>query len=285
MSSQEALTLAVDLARKLKKTAADFHGEYTDGIIHYGATGDVTYEVDVPLERAVDSYFKVQKIPCRVMTEDSGVKDYGDDPEYVFLIDPLDGSRNARRTLPMHCCSIAAYDINAKEISEALCAVVARFDADEEFTAERGCGATLNGRRIKPSRKKSLDDAVIAMGCHFASAVPIFAEAGRRLGSQVESPERDVWVKAYGSTALELAFLACGRVDMIYDVRAGAGLKATPKTYDIAAGLLLCQEAGAIVEYGGRRIPQKLALDPKLPAQVRGAGNKRLFNTLVNTLP
>ncbi|MFH1054462.1 MAG: inositol monophosphatase family protein [Candidatus Altiarchaeota archaeon] len=284
MEVDDGLSIALELSRRLKKTAEEYDGKYTDGIIRFGATGDTTYEVDVPFEREVNTYFKSINTPCRVMTEDAGVKDYGQKPKYTFLIDPLDGSRNMRRGLPLYCSSIAVYDTEATEISQAKCAVIERFDADEEYVAVAGGGAKLNGERIRPSNKKSLDDAVLALGAHFASAVPFFASPMLKLGSQVERDERNIMVKCYGATALELALLASGKIDMIFDIRASTPFKATPKTYDIAAGLLMCQEAGAHLQYGGKRMPQKLPIDPTIGVQVAGAGNQRLFNILLNTL-
>ena len=280
----EALDAALELARKLKSVAVKNVGSFNEDVVRYAATGDATYEVDVPMEAAIEEHFRGLGIPCRVMTEDRGTVDYGGKPEYMYLIDPLDGSRNLRRNLPFHCCSIAVYGADATELSQSECAVIERFDADEEYVAVRGGGASLNGKPIKPSAKTTLDDAVIALGAHFAGAVPLFAERMRRLGSLTSRDERGVYVKCYGATALELAFLAAGRVDMILDVRASSGFKATPKTYDIAAGVLLCREAGAVLEYGGRVIPEELPVDPKIGVQLLGAGNTRLFKTLSNTL-
>jgi myo-inositol-1(or 4)-monophosphatase len=279
----ETVEVALRLAKKLKKTISKFSGVYSEEV-RYGATGDTTYEVDEPVEAAVADFFTDLKIPCRVMTEDTGVRDYGMDPEYIFLIDPLDGSRNARRGLPLYCSSIAVFDIAATELSEAKCAVVERFDALEEFVAVKGKGSTLNGKRIRASKKTNLNDAIISLGCHFASTIPTFANVGRKLGSLASRDEREIMVKCYGSTALELSYLACGKTDMLLDIRASTKFKLSPKTYDIAAGILLCREAGAIVEYGCKKMPEKVQIDPSLRVQIMAAGNHRLFNTLANTL-
>jgi myo-inositol-1(or 4)-monophosphatase len=236
------------------------------------------------MEVAVAEFFTDLKMPCRVMTEDTGTRDYCKDPEYIFLIDPLDGSRNARRKLPLYCSSIAVYGIGAKELSQSRCAVVERFDGKEEFIAVKGKGATLNGKRISPSHKKVLDDAIISLGCHFASTIPAFAEVGRKLGALTSRDEREMMVKCYGSTALELAYLACGKTDILYDIRAATRFRLSPKTYDIAAGVLLCREAGAQIEYGSKRMPEEVPVDPSIRVQILAAGNRGLFNTLANTL-
>jgi len=281
--AKKPLGIALRLARKLRMTAGEYTGVYDENV-GWGKTGDVTYEVDVPLEEAVAEYFSDLSTPCRVITEDAGVVDYGLEPKYVFMIDPLDGSRNARRGLPLHCSSIAVYEAGATELSEAVSSVIERHDLREEYVAVRGGGATLNDRKIKPSGKTVLNDAVLALGCHFAPAVGMYAKLSSRLGREVKSHERNITVKSYGSTALELALLASGKVDMLLDIRASTRYRAAPKTYDIAAGLLLCSEAGAIVEYGGHTLPERLPLDPTVRVQVAGAGNMRLFNILRNSL-
>ncbi len=275
------LDLCLKLAQTLKLAAVEYTGNYTEKV-SYAATGDATYEVDVPLEAAVEEYFSSLNTPCRVLTEDRGAVDYGK-PEYVFMVDPLDGSRNARRQLPFHCCSIAAYELNAVELSQASCAVVERFDADEEFTAVRGGGARLNGEQVNPSGKETLDDAVLALGSHFAGAYQMHSKAVNAISHFTDRVERSVWVKCYGATALELAYLAAGRIDLLLDLRA-PDFTAAPKTYDVAAGILLCSEAGACLEYGGSYFPENLPLDPELRVQLLGAGNRKLFNILQNTL-
>jgi myo-inositol-1(or 4)-monophosphatase len=283
MAKDEALQVALRLARRLKRTANAFSGAYSEDV-RFGLTGDATYEVDEPVEEAVGDFFSGLKIPCRVITEDAGAKDFGEEPEYVFLIDPLDGSRNARRGLPFHCCSLAVYDAGAKELSDARCAVIERFDADEEFVAVRGKGATLNGKRMRPSAKTTLDDAVLDLGCHFAKSYGAYSEIARRLGAMVDRDERNILLKSYGSTALELAYLAAGRIDLLCEIRASTAFKAAPKTYDIAAGVLLCAEAGAPIQYGSQTLPEQLPIDPTIRVQVVGAGNSVLFNTLKDSL-
>ena len=271
------------LARRLKRTVRRHVGVYVDEA-RDGATGDTTYEVDEPMEAAVTEYFTDIDIPCRVMTEDAGVRDFGEDPEYIFLIDPLDGSRNARRGLPLYCCSIAAYEAGAGELSEAVCGVIERFDAPGEYVAVRGRGASLNGKPISPSPKTTTEDAIIALGCHFVGAVPKFSDAALKLSELSARDDRSVMVKCYGSTALELAFLASGKIDMIYDLRAAVGFRAGLKTYDVAAGILICRESGAVVEYGRGSIPEELPVSPYIPVQILGAGNRVLFKRLTNTL-
>jgi myo-inositol-1(or 4)-monophosphatase len=284
MAKDEAMSAALALCRILKRTAAKNAGRYSEDLPRWGETGDATYEVDVPVEAAVAEYFEDLDLPCTVMTEDAGIRVFGKDPRLTFLIDPLDGSRNARRGLPFYCASVAVYGPEATEVSEASCAAIVRFDEREEFLARRGGGATRNGMRIRPSEKAAFDDATIALGCHFTKSIPLYSEAARRLGSLTREDARGITIRCYGSTALEMAYLASGKLDMLYDMRAATGFKASPKTYDVAAGILLCAEAGAPLTYGSRKMPERLPIDPHVPVQVLGAGNAALFKALGNTL-
>jgi myo-inositol-1(or 4)-monophosphatase len=285
MDSDDALEAAVRLSNNLKGIAGRYCGEYFDGIIRYGATGDATYEVDIPIEEGVEGFFSEAGLPVRVMSEDAGTVDYSGNPEYIFLIDPLDGSRNMRRGLPFYCSSIAVYEAGACELGQAVAAVINRFDADEMFTATAGGGAFLNGREIRPSPKESLEDSILALGSHFTTTFPVYAPYCEGLSNLTGADERGMMVKCLGATALELAYLAAGRIDIIFDIRARTGYGAALKTYDVAAGILIARQAGAIIEYGGGdKIPDEVALDPGNRVSLFGAGNRGLFKRLSNTL-
>ena len=144
-----------------------------------------------------------------------------------WVIDPLDGTSNYLRGFPHWCVSIALV-----EGGEPQHAVVFDPLRNELFTASRGSGAQLNERRIRVSDRKELAGAIISTG---------FAPRERaRTGAQLECV-RELLVQAEdvrrtGSAALDLAYVACGRLDAYFE----AGVKA----WDIAAGVLLVREAG-----------------------------------------
>jgi myo-inositol-1(or 4)-monophosphatase len=278
------LRISLELARVIRETLEPHVGVYEDREHPRGSTGDTTYEVDVPVENAVQEFFRDSGLQVKVYTEDRGEVLFGSEPEAVYMIDPLDGSRNARRGLPLYSCSIAVFPPSAGYIDEAVVGVVSRLDAREEYTVIAGMGAEKDGEPIKPSGKKDFRDAVMTVGSHLSAGYGVHADFMQRLAEDVGYSVSDVWVKVLGSTALELAYLASGCVDMHLDLRAGAGLEATPKTYDVAAGLLLCSESGAEVLYGSDSLPQRLLIDPTLRVQFLGAGNKTLLNKVLKYL-
>ena len=148
----------------------------------------------------------------------------------VFVIDPLDGTSNYLRGLPHWCVSIAL--VEGGEVQHGVV-----FDPlrNELFTSSRGSGAVLNDRRIRVSERKELAGAMLGTG--FAprerERTPAQLECIREVLRDAED------IRRTGSAALDLAYVACGRIDAYFE----AGLK----PWDIAAGLLLVREAGGRV--------------------------------------
>jgi len=150
--------------------------------------------------------------------------------EYDWIIDPLDGTTNFLQGIPHFCVSIAARREGVLEH-----AVIFDPVRNELFTASRGEGAHLNERRIRVSPRSRVDRAVAATGFSYKSA--------KRIDPWL-STIRDVTLKTSGirragSAALDLAYVACGRVDAFWEMDLNL--------WDIAAGTLLVEEAGGLV--------------------------------------
>ncbi|HBK54676.1 MAG TPA: inositol monophosphatase [Xanthomonadales bacterium] len=148
---------------------------------------------------------------------------------YTWVIDPLDGTSNFLHGWPHFCVSIALL-----EGDEPLHGVIYDPLRNELFVASRGAGALLNDRKIRVSERKELTDSLIITG-----HAP---RERKRLPQQLETirllleREGAEDIRRSGSAALDLAYVACGRVDAFYE----AGLL----PWDVAAGLLLVREAG-----------------------------------------
>ena len=152
-----------------------------------------------------------------VVTEESGeIK--GDDPTYKWIVDPLDGTFNYMHGFPHWAVSIAL-----KKNDEVVAAVTYDPVKNEMFWAEKGCGAYLNDRKIRVTSKSRLCDLLISLGN--LSGVP---------KSLTQSVRRS------GSMTLDMAYLATGRVDVLYCMP-------NSSEWDIAAGMLLVKEAGGIL--------------------------------------
>lgn len=191
----------------------------------------------------------------RVFSEESGERAGSADD--VWYIDPLDGTLNYSHGLPIFCVSIAY----AHKGQLALAAI---FDpmASELYTAERGKGAWLNKQPIRVSQTSELKSSLLVTGFPYdawTNPVNNFAEFER-------FSRRSQGVRRLGSAALDLAYVAAGRLDGFWEIRLNA--------WDVAAGALIAQEAGALVTdvRGGLDFISKpqsvLAANPKLHAKM-----------------
>lgn len=150
--------------------------------------------------------------------------------EYTWIIDPLDGTTNFIHGFPQYCVSIAVRH------REALAhAVVYDPVRNELFTASKGAGAFLNDRRIRVSKCLKLKDALVGTGFPYKelSRLDLYMKQMRTL---IEST---AGLRRAGAAALDLAYVACGRLDAFWEL----GLA----PWDMAAGTLLIQEAGGLV--------------------------------------
>jgi len=170
-----------------------------------------------------------EKYPDHKFTGEESGSSTEEDLEYEWVIDPLDGTMNFTRQLPHFCVSIAC--LYKGKIEHG---VVVDPIRQEEFVASRGQGATLNGKRIRVSSLESLDGALIATGgrdrhLHLEGETEV----------QRHLLESKSFTRQSGSAALDLAYIATGRLDGLY--LRGLG------RWDMAAGVLLVTEAGGLV--------------------------------------
>ncbi len=151
----------------------------------------------------------------------------------AWHIDPIDGTANFLYDLPAWCTSVAAVVADGP-ITNALAGAVYLPVTDEMFTAQRGGGATLNGTLVRASRADDVATALVGTGFSYLTDRRVVqADRISRLLPQV----RDI--RRFGSAAIDLAFVACGRLDAYFEEHLNS--------WDMAAGLLIAAEAGAIV--------------------------------------
>lgn len=166
--------------------------------------------------------------------EESG--DQSDGREYQWVIDPLDGTTNFLHSIPQYSVSIALR--RERHFEQA---VIYDPLKDELFTASRGAGAQLNGKRIRASTTRSLEGALLGTGIPFREDqdLELYLETLRVLVPGTAG------IRRAGSAALDLAYVAAGRFDGFWEFGVNK--------WDVAAGILLVQEAGGLVGdlYGG----------------------------------
>lgn len=149
--------------------------------------------------------------------------------EYRWIVDPLDGTTNYVHGLPAFAVSIAL-----ERHGEIVAGVVYDPLLNEYFTAENGRGARLGDRPLRASQCSSAECALVA-----ASFSPLVRRDSEEVVRFIEALERCQGVRRLGSAALNLAYVAAGRLDAYWAT--------SVKTWDVAAGVLLVQEAGGIV--------------------------------------
>ncbi len=206
-----------------------FRGTHLDIMTKYNEF-DVVTIADKESEKLILRRIKESFPEHSVLSEESGESDT--DSRWRWVIDPLDGTTNYSQGLPVFSVSIALeYD------GEAVAGVVYAPYLDEMFSAIKGEGAFLNGKRIGCAEKCSLSQAVVATG------MPV---------DKAENPDNNFdnvaavvtkvrGLRRYGSAAIDLSYVAAGFLDAFWEL--------SLLRWDIAAGALIAAEAGAVVEF------------------------------------
>lgn len=226
---------------------------------------DFVTQVDHAAEEAIIETVRKAHPDHGFLAEESG-KTPGD-ADYVWIIDPLDGTTNFIHGFPQYCVSIA---IEHRGVIEH--GVVYDPAKNELFTASKGRGAFLNDRRIRVSKCQKMADALVGTGFPFRELKRIDTYM-RQLQTLIASSSG---VRRAGAAALDLAYVACGRLDAFWEM----GLSA----WDMAAGALLIQEAGGLVgdfagDSGYLESGDIAAATPKLfPALLESLALKEAFH-------
>ena len=194
-------------------------------------TNDFVTEVDHAAEAAIIDTLLTAYPDHAIWAEESGKKPgrHGG-ADHVWIIDPLDGTTNFIHGFPVYCVSIALMVGNRLEQ-----AVVYDPSRNDLFCATRGRGAYLNDRRIRVAKRTGLRECLLSAGFSFRPG-DAFQTYLQMVG---EVTPRCAGLRRCGSAALDLAYVAAGRVDGYFEIAL--------KPWDFAAGELIAREAGAIV--------------------------------------
>lgn len=189
---------------------------------------DLVTDADKKSENLIRDIIK-SAFPHHSFRAEEGTQSAGDSG-YLWLVDPLDGTTNYAHGFPVFCVSIGLLKNN-----EIIAGCVYNPCLDECFTAEKDRGAYLNGMRISVSQTAKLDDALLATGFPY----DIRVSDDNNLREFAAFYRKAQAVRRAGAAALDLAYVACGRLDGFWE------FKLSP--WDIAAGILLVEEAGGKV--------------------------------------
>ncbi len=216
------LETAVEIAREASEIIAGFAKKHIG--FELKAEHDLVTAADRASEQHIVSRLRAAYPTHRILAEEGG--GHGGPSEFCWYVDPLDGTTNFAHGFPAYCVSMGL-----EQSGQLIAGVIADPTRGEIFTTERGGGAFLDGARIHVSKAARLTDALAATGfpsrkrhqnvnIHFFHQISMETHGVRRAGA----------------AALDLAYVACGRLDLFWEF----GLH----PWDIAAGILLVREAG-----------------------------------------
>jgi myo-inositol-1(or 4)-monophosphatase len=191
---------------------------------------DFVTEVDVACEKTIIETLLAAYPGHGIWAEESGTEFGAQDSEFVWIIDPLDGTTNFIHGLPVYCVSIA---LAVKGKIEQ--AVVYDPTRNDLFTATKGRGAYMNDRRIRVSKRIHMEECLISTGFPYRAGDNL----PKYLSMLGDVMPRCAGVRRPGAAALDLAYVAAGFTDGFFE--------ANLKPWDVAAGSLLIQEAGGLV--------------------------------------
>ena len=230
-----------------------------------GEGGDRTLEIDRSCEDAVFAELEALAADGAsfvAVSEERGEVSFGTGGAARVVIDPIDGSLNARRTIPSHSLSIAV--AGGDSMGEVEFGFVHDFGAGEEFAARRGAGASLNGKPIG-----------VAPGAERLEVVGVeSAEPERAIAAFGALVGRVYRLRVVGSIAISTAYVGAGRFDGMLSLR-------SCRSVDAAAAQLIVREAGGEVAFGGLGLDEAaLGLEARYP--IAAARDAAGLETLLN---
>lgn len=252
------VNIASRAARKAGDIILRYHNQIDQLSIENKAVNDFVSEVDQMAEDAIINEIKKAFPEHSILGEESG--EILGDANYQWIIDPLDGTTNYLHGFPQYSVSIALYENN-----EATHAVVYDPFKEELFSASKGEGAYLNNQRLRVTNTNGFKDTLIGTGFPFKA--PEHLDAYLAMFKAIHP--HVAGIRRAGSAALDLAYLAAGRMDGFWEIKLNA--------WDIAAGALLVKEAGGFIgDFSGR--------NDYLETGNVVAGNHKVFKELLKTI-
>jgi myo-inositol-1(or 4)-monophosphatase len=223
----ELLQLADEGARRAGRLLIERFGGPARGVDTKSSPTDLVSDADRDSEQLLLDLIASKRPDDGVLGEEGGGR--AGTTGVGWILDPLDGTVNYLYGIPVWCVSVGVHYQD-----QTLLGVIHDPNRDETFSAIRGRGAWLDGRRIRVSSQSELSQALVATGFSYEADIRgAQAEVAARLLSQVRDIRRS------GSAALDFCSVACGRVDVFYE--------SWLAPWDRAAGELIAHEAGATI--------------------------------------
>ncbi|MBN3039163.1 MAG: inositol monophosphatase [Candidatus Omnitrophica bacterium] len=228
MGKDKYLEIAVSAAKR----AGEIHKKYFASGVKVRTKSspfDLLTVADTRAEKEIISIIKKRFPGHNFLAEENKYRQ--NDCEYKWIIDPLDGTNNFAHKIPIFCTSIAL-----AQGEELILGVIYDAMRDELFSAQKGQGAFLNGKRIKVAQTDTLKQALLITGFYY--------DRGKKMSENLRHIklflEKNIsGIRRFGSAALDLCYVACGRASGFWEFEL--------KPWDFAAGKLIIEEAGGEV--------------------------------------
>lgn len=243
-----------EIGRQLLQKISKFN-KISKTPLRVGASGDKTYPIDKFAEDIIVKYLEKTGEPLTIVSEELGIKEISGGGKRI-LIDPIDGSKNAISGIPFYCSSISILDGNT--INDIQSAYVINLVNGDEFWAEKGKGAFLNGKKITTQQ----DDIFYltafeaqSPGNDIQKIIPLFSFSRK--------------VRCFGAIALDLAYLASGSISIFTSPSPSRGI-------DFSAGLLIVKEAGGIASDLNGKALENIEIGIHRSTTLLVSGNEKL---------
>ena len=231
------------------------------------AGGDIMKPVDLAAETSIVDTITSHGISFTLISEESGLKKYGVNPDGCYVTaDPIDGTTNLVHGIPFYATSVAVS--SEPTLGSVYAGLVADLPRDAAYTAIKGAGAFLNGKKIVASPVTSLDEALVGLD--------INSYNGKFVLENVYSIVKKIrHIRHFGANALEICYVAEGLTDAFIDLRRKI------RTTDVAAGFLIAKEAGATITDSANQSID-VPLDPKQTLSFIASGNKQIHSQILS---
>jgi myo-inositol-1(or 4)-monophosphatase len=229
MARSALMTVMIQAAYKAGKSLTRDFGEVENLQVSVKGPGDFVSQADKKAEKILHTELSRARPGYSFLMEEEG-EIIGDDPQHRWIIDPLDGTTNFLHGIPLFAISIAL-----ERQGQLVAGLVFNPVMDELFTAERGNGAFVNDRRLRVAGRRDMHEAVIGTGVPHIGR----GDHGKYLKQLAKLMPEVAGVRRLGAAALDLAYVAAGRMDGFWE----EGLFA----WDVAAGAIIIREAGGYV--------------------------------------
>ncbi len=227
---------------------------------------DITRKMDMAAEKALDNALLSRDLSARIISEELGDRVVGKHPEFMLVVDPIDGSTNATCGIPFFCTSIAYTDkTDIATFDDISMAVICDIQGNT-YSARKGKGAFLNEKLLSGKKQGTRPKPVVSV---YSYGVP-YVPAG------LIELEKSIIVRALGSIALDMCFVADGTLDGLIDTR---GLVSG---YDIMASALILKESGgSLTDLKGMNLTNNVQVSG---LSIAGTKNNELHNKIIQML-